>query len=333
MSKKVGLSYKRNEIPEGWDAIIIGSGIGGMTAAKLLGDAGKKVLILEKHYVAGGFTHVFKRPGYEWDVGIHYIGEVHRPGSVIRRVFDDLTNKELKWADMGEVYDRIVFPDQTYDFVKGKQNYIDNLARHFPEERENIEKYVATVKETISGSMGFFSEKALPGIFSTIAGPFMRSKLLKNARKTTAEVLESITSNKKLRAVLAGQFGDYGLAPKDSSFAIHAMVSNHYFNGGAYPVGGSARIAETIYPLIKERGGEIYVNAGVKQIIVENGRATGVELEDGVKISAPIVISSAGIEITYQQLLKEEVMLKAGLRQNAPEGQAFCRAFVPLCWN
>ena len=82
-------SYKRKpKIDENYDVIIIGSGMGSLSTAALLSKQGKKVLVLERHYVAGGFTHVFKRKGYEWDVGIHYIGEVQNKYSPIRKMFD-----------------------------------------------------------------------------------------------------------------------------------------------------------------------------------------------------------------------------------------------------
>ena len=70
-------SYKQLTLDPSWDAIVIGSGIGGLTAAALLSKhGGKRVLVLERHYTAGGYTHGFHRPGYEWDVGVHYIGDV-----------------------------------------------------------------------------------------------------------------------------------------------------------------------------------------------------------------------------------------------------------------
>ena len=89
-------SYKREpKIDNNYDAIIIGSGMGSLTCAALLSKEGKKVLVLERHYVAGGFTHVFKRKGYEWDVGIHYIGEVQNEYSPIRKMFDYISNNKL----------------------------------------------------------------------------------------------------------------------------------------------------------------------------------------------------------------------------------------------
>jgi len=102
-------SYKKkNNLEDNYDVIVIGSGMGSLTAAALLSKEGKKVLVLERHYTAGGFTHVFKRKGYEWDVGIHYIGEVQNKNSPIRKMFDYVSQCNLKWEDMGEVYDRVV---------------------------------------------------------------------------------------------------------------------------------------------------------------------------------------------------------------------------------
>src|SRR5690606_29137661 len=96
---KLTQSYKQAKVEGKFDVIIIGSGIGGLTTAVFLAKAGKKVLMLERHYTAGGFTHMFKRKDYEWDVGIHYIGEVHKPSSVLSQVFDYLCDGQLQWAD------------------------------------------------------------------------------------------------------------------------------------------------------------------------------------------------------------------------------------------
>ena len=81
-------SYNSTVVDDAYDAIIIGSGIGGLCTAALLGLKGKRVLVLEKHFKIGGWTHTFKRKDYEWDVGIHYIGQVNRPRSPIRKLFD-----------------------------------------------------------------------------------------------------------------------------------------------------------------------------------------------------------------------------------------------------
>src|SRR5579871_1998224 len=96
------LSYRQHQLADNWDAIVIGSGIGGLTAAALLSrHARKRVLVLERHYTAGGYTHTFHRPGYEWDVGVHYIGA----NEETRRAFHHLTEGRLHWAPMPDIYD------------------------------------------------------------------------------------------------------------------------------------------------------------------------------------------------------------------------------------
>ena len=93
-------TYHSDVSNEKFYSIIIGSGIGGLCAAALLGIKGKRVLVLEKHFKIFGWTHTFKRKDYEWDVGIHYIGQVHRPSSPVRKLFDIISDGQLQWSPM-----------------------------------------------------------------------------------------------------------------------------------------------------------------------------------------------------------------------------------------
>ena len=117
------------------------------------------------------------------------------------------------------------------------------------------ESEAPTVFAVSKSARNFYAEKAMGGIAGFVAAPFMRRAHLAYTRKTTHEVMRGITSNQKLIGVLTGQYGDYGLPPKQSSFAMHASVAKHYFFGGNYPIGGSARFVETIAPKITAGGG------------------------------------------------------------------------------
>ncbi|MFO1519666.1 MAG: NAD(P)/FAD-dependent oxidoreductase [bacterium] len=299
--------YKKERLNEPYDAVMIGSGIGGLSAAALLAKAGKKVLVLERHYMAGGFTHTFQRKGYEWDVGVHYIGEVHRKNSALRKIFDYLTDGALEWAYMGDVYDKIVFNDEIYEFVSGTQAFKERLYRYFPEEKSAIDRYIDLVFQATGATKNFFMEKALPPIAATLAYPFLTSKFLKFSDQTTLEVVRSLTSNRKLIGVLTAQYGDYGLPPAESSFAVHAMIAKHYLDGGNYPVGGSGQMGATIAPVIEKAGGKILVKAEVREILVEGHQAVGVRLTNGDEIRAPLILSDAGVMNTFGRLLTPEL--------------------------
>jgi len=309
-------SYKQNpELESSYDAICIGSGLGSLTTAVLLSKEGLRVLVLEKHYTAGGFTHVFKRKNYEWDVGIHYVGEMQRDGSLMKRLFDHVTDGQLSWADMGEVYDRIVIGENKYDLVKGVANFKARLKEYFPEEKEAIDRYVDLVFKATGTASAFYGAKLLPDWMSSLAGNLLSRRFYKYSDRTTYEVLRTLTANEELIKVLCGQYGDYGLPPKKSSFIMHATLVRHYFGGGSYPVGGSSSIVKAMSPLIHANGGLVLTTAEVDQVLVHKGRAQGVRMKDGKEIHARSVISGTGVFNTFLRLLPLEVAESSGMRR------------------
>ncbi|MGD1090875.1 MAG: NAD(P)/FAD-dependent oxidoreductase [Bryobacteraceae bacterium] len=300
-------SYRQSNVEDTFDAIVIGSGMGGLTAASLLArHAGKRVLVLERHYTAGGFTHVFRRPGYEWDVGVHYIGQVNDPASPLRAAFDHLTDGHLQWQAMPDVFDRVILGGREYEFLAGTERFRDRLKDYFPSEGPAIDGYFRAVRKCAQSTGLFFASRAVPGLIERIAGPLMRAPFLRYAAHTTADTLAGLGCSRELAGVLTGQWGDYGLPPGRSSFGIHAMIAEHYFNGAAYPVGGASAILETMLPAIEATGGKLLVSADVQEVLVDQqGRAIGVRMQDGREFRAATVISDAGAANTYRRLLPQ----------------------------
>ncbi len=295
-------------IASGFDAVVIGSGMGGLTAAALLARLHRRrVLVLERHWRAGGFTHTFARPGgWRWDVGVHYVGaDVERPGT-LRDVLQVMGGGGLSWSRMPDPFERLVFPGFEFQIHSGRERFADDLARAFPAEAGAIRRYLRDVRRAASASALLGIRGSAPAPVAALARVAM-ARRWRLAHRTTRSVLDSRFRDERLKAVLGARWGDHGLPPSRSAFLAHAVITEHYLEGGFYPVGSAARIAECAQRVIEEAGGAVRVRAEVERILVEQGRARGVRLASGEEIRAPVVISDAGARATFLRLLPPEV--------------------------
>jgi all-trans-retinol 13,14-reductase len=169
----------------------------------------------------------------------------------------------------------------------------------------------------VGGALSMFGmDRVMKPWQRVVASPYRKWKMPAYLYEKTHDVLSALTDDPDLIATICGQWGDMGLPPKQSAFMVHAMIARHYLYGGFYPVGGSWRIADTIIPKIQKVGGEVFTYARVKDIMIEDGMVCGVEMEDGHQIKCPCVISSAGIENTFNHLLSTDVVNAAGYTQS-----------------
>lgn len=302
-----------NKSPEGpWDAIVIGSGMGGMTTAATLAKLGQRVLVLEQHDVPGGFTHTFKRKRWVWDVGVHAIGEVSEQ-AMIGRVLRMLTDDRLRWTSLGGVYDEFHYPDLKIDFPDSKEAFVHNLHEAFPKEGLAVHAYLAKAKEVSTAMRGYYFARLLPPAWSGVGDAVIAREAQRFLTQTTAQALGGITQNKRLSSVLTAQWGYYGVPPERSSFAIHALVARHFLYGAFYPEGGSKKIADGLLATVANAGGWTRINASVREVIIEGGRAVGVRLDaderhggPGEEIRAKRIVSAVGGIPTVERLLPAE---------------------------
>jgi all-trans-retinol 13,14-reductase len=292
-----------------FDAIVIGSGIGALTCASLMARLRNwRVLVLERHFKIGGFTHSFDRPGgWSWDVGVHYVGEMAE-GLLTRRLFDFITDGGVTWNPMPDGYDQLVYPDFRF-CVHGKTGFQDSLTLAFPEEKPAIDRYF----RDLQSAMAWFRRRVLSASLPAFMGSAL--KVINRATRKlpltiTKQYLEERFRDPRLRAVLASTWGNYGLPPGQSAFVTHAIVATHYYHGAYYPVGGASEIARTTSAIVRRAGGELLVNHEVTRILVEGDRAVGVEAQVSqgarktvVEFRAPFVVSDAGAWNTYTRLL------------------------------
>jgi len=321
--------YSKRKIPEDLDAIVIGSGIGGLTTAALLSRIGKKVLVLEQHYIAGGCTHCFDDRGYEFDTGIHYVGNVEKR----KELLDMITETPIEWDKMGRedgkfVYDEIRIGELKHDYRAGEFNFVMDLIKKYPKEEEAIYKYVKIVKKTAKKDLYFLLKIMKPKWLKNIIINYFCKDFFEIVNKTPYDVLRSLTKNEDLIAILCGQYGDCGPLPSKGSFFMHAGVVNHYLNGGWYPRGGCNVIAKKIIPIIEKSGGRVLVRKGVKRILVNIDKAYGVEMMNGDIITSKIVISNAGALNTYKKLLSSTQVPKSIYNKMDNLGRSCCFIYL-----
>ncbi|GAB1290938.1 All-trans-retinol 13,14-reductase [Apodemus speciosus] len=318
-------AFSVSRVPEKLDAVVIGSGIGGLASAVILAKAGKRVLVLEQHNKAGGCCHTFGENGLEFDTGIHYIGRM-REGNTGRFILDQITEGQLDWAPMASPFDLMILegPDGRKEFpmYSGKKEYIQGLKEKFPKEEAVIDKYMELVKVVARGASHAILLKFLPLPLAQILTKFgllnRFSPFCRASTQSLAEVLKQLGASSELQAVLSYIFPTYGVTPSHTTFAMHALLVDHYIQGAYYPRGGSSEIAFHTIPLIQRAGGAVLTRAPVQSVLLDSaGRACGVSVKKGqelVNIYCPVVISSAGVFNTYQHLLPESVRYLPELR-------------------
>ncbi|CAL8316636.1 unnamed protein product [Arctogadus glacialis] len=315
--------FRADRVPPALDAVVIGSGVGGLSAAVLLAKAGKRVLVLEQHDQAGGCTHTFHIKGFEFDVGIHYLGQLHE-NSLLRVALDQLTEGQLHFSRLEEHFDTVMLGEphqrREYHIHSGKTGMKDCLKKQFPGEEKAIDEFMRLMKLASKRTPLIAMLKMVPYwlvSFLVRTGLLYRvSSVFRLATTGHSEMMSRLTHNKDLQALSAYLF--YGVPPKESSFLINALLLHHYKRGAYYPVGGASEFAFHMIPLIQRSGGAVLVRAPVQRVLLDQqGRAYGVTVLKGgeeMEVHAPVVISNAGIFNTFQKFLPKQIQDKPDIQ-------------------
>ncbi|MCP4434859.1 MAG: NAD(P)/FAD-dependent oxidoreductase [Actinomycetia bacterium] len=290
---------------ETWDVVVVGSGPGGLTAAACLAAEGRRVLVLEAHDLAGGNTQVFRRhhkvedgsmATYEFDVGIHYIGDCG-PGGLFPSIFTALgVGDRIDFRPLDpDGFDTLHFPDLDFSVPVGWDRYRDRLVEAFPSEQAGLERVVGVLREVAEESRA----RSIPGAETPTFDHW--------AFRTLDELFAEGELSQRAQAVLDHWSGLYAGGPSQTAVSMHAAIIDHYMRGAYYPEGGGQMMPARLIQVIEAFGGEVRTLAPVDRIIVQDRRATGVLMEDGRTVHATeAVISNADHARTVFGLVGEQ---------------------------
>jgi all-trans-retinol 13,14-reductase len=297
----------RRRAANDYDAIIIGSGLGGLACATAFARQGFAPLVIEQHDKPGGFATAFPRPGgFLFDVSLHSTGAGERNG--VRNLIAGLPEiTDVEFVMHPSLF-RAIYPEHDIRAPQRDPNgYVAMVAGLFPDEREGIEELFADMRgltdevTRISAAGGRVDMSRFPVDF-----PY----LFRLNGKTWGEMVDAHLRDRKLKAIVSSQWGYYGLPPSRLSCFYYALPFMSYLtNGGCYPKGRSQDISNALARYITGHGGKVLLNTRVEKILVSDQTATGVATADGTQYSARAVVSNADPFATFQRMIADQSAL------------------------
>jgi len=289
-----------------YQAIVIGSGAGGLSAALTLSRSGSSVLLLEAMPSFGGYLNPFRRKPYTFDTGLHYLGELGK-GERFWNLLDTLGIRDkLSFVELDpDGFDRYIFPDYEFRFPKGKERFRERLMRDFPKEERGIHRFFNLFEKILKAMDASTSLEG--GLFSMLGFLLKHPTMMKYSRITYQKLLDEVTSDRRLQAVLSAHWGTYGLPPARASVILPLSVWSNFLTGAYYPKGGSGAFRDAFLDALKSSGAEMKSRSRVVKI-EKRGDEFIVETEAAEKHTARVVISDADPVLTLGKLVDPQIV-------------------------
>ncbi len=282
-----------------YDTVVVGSGIGGLTAGLTLARAGYSVGFLEAAKAFGGMLNPFARKKIHFDVGIHYISQAE-PGGSLRTGLDELGLTEVRFREINpECIDRYVFRDYEARLVKGIDRWGDLLVADFPDEEKNIRRLLELMKRVDA----LLKDDGQGLSWRTVARAVPHAgDLARLFRITFGELLDSYFKAPHLKATFAGCGGDLGLPPGRLSALAGVILLNYFLDGAYYPVGGSGALRDAYVRALAGLGAELHRSQRVEKIRRRGDGTFELSTHRGDRFTGRSVVSNIDVADTAAML-------------------------------
>lgn len=282
-----------------FDIIIIGSGLGGLLCANILGKNGYKVAVLEKNAVPGGCLQSFKRKRVSFDTGIHYVGSFGE-GQRMHKLYKYLgaiDGFRLRQLDKNG-FDRFMLGDKEVAYASGKENFIETLSQSFPNERKAINSFTHKIEE-IAQSISLYNLKPMDGM--------ERAFFDKIKYGNTWDYLTGISNNTSLHNALSGLNTLYAGKKAGSLLFVHALIYNHYIDGAYRFEDGTNHVTNQLIKTLESHGGKLFTQQEVTQFNFDGKNIKSVITKDSHEFFAKQFISGIHPQNTLRMIDPEKV--------------------------